>query len=72
MYYIGKYSNSVDGHRDDHSPNKKPGWGLESEAPLESSFMFESEGSGFFRVRNADKKTDESVPAHECAPIAIF
>ncbi|OIQ68434.1 hypothetical protein GALL_499730 [mine drainage metagenome] len=72
MYYIGDNSTSVDGDDKRIAPNKKSGWSLEYEAPLESSFMFEAEGAGFFRVKNADEKADKSVSTHDCAPIAVF
>jgi len=72
MYFIGDNSTAVE-NGDKHTiPSKKSGWPLEYEAPLESSFLFEAEGTGFFRVRDSDKKADKLFSAHDCAPLAVF
>jgi hypothetical protein len=72
MYFIGDNSTAVENGDKRTVPSKKSGWPLEYEAPLESSFLFEAGGAGFFRVKDSDKKADKSVPAHECAPLAVF
>ncbi len=72
MYYIGDNSTAVDNGDKDTAPIRKTGWSLEYETPLESSFLFEAEGAGFFRVNDPDKKAVKSVPEDEWAPIAVF
>lgn len=71
MYYIKDNSAAVESDEKLVAP-KKAGWALEYESPLESSFIFEAEGAGFFRVKGTSKKVNESIPSNECAPIAIF
>lgn len=72
MYFIGKQKKADD--TSDRTTERRRGiTGVpEYDETLEPSFVFEAEGSGFIRVKNSRKKTDEAVPEIVRAPIAIF
>ena len=72
MYFIGRRKKDRD--TPEHAPQKRRSMvGVpEYDETLEPSFVFESEESGFIRVKNTRQEADEAVPESSRAPIAIF
>ena len=72
MYFI-----DVDEPRDNDVKEKRH-WPVringapEYEEVLESSFLFDAEGSGFYRVKAPKKKAGKPVSKSTKAPLAVF
>lgn len=72
MYFTGKQKKS-DNAPSNASERRRDITGVpEYNETLESSFVFEAEETGFIRVNDTRKKTDETVPERKHAPIAVF